>query len=382
MKRNILLSDVPNISDMLLTNVLRKRIKLYESIKKFGKQKGNDGIYAENIIRLALDGLNLNHFHKNHPYVDIGCTHSMSTITENSEENITSTNEILSIKSTINYRSTSTLLTDTKAVKIESLFSYVLFSHYDYEIDYIETLNSPVTFLNLAIKYIKDNNIKNPDYKKIVQITTYYLMYHNKIGIKDEYISDIKSILSGNENLMYGSYTYYNIEVLRSLTKLKTPISLGICYIEPDTKNEKNTVCVIKKTRPILLNKYWLKLLKIWCERDYFGKGVTKYLRYGDICSIYGIEKDSDFPITITIGTGDFSYGEDISKLSRTERELRTNDRIQRQRNKLYVATKFKDANFADQEEQIVKTFSNVIDVLEENPKLITKFQDFIKKVK
>jgi hypothetical protein len=381
MGKNLTLSDSPNNSDVLLTNILRKKNKLYESIKKFAKQKGNDGVYAENIIRLALDGINLNHFHKNHPYVDIGINYGMSTLIDGKISQITQTNEILSIKSTINFTTTPKVLTDTKAVKIESLFSYVLFSHNDYETDYIETLNSPVTLLNLAIKYIIDNDINNVDYKKIVQITTYYLMYHNEAGIKNEFLKDIKSILSGNTIetvLKYGTYKFYNYEVMRSLIRLKTPISIGICYIDPKTKNDENTVCVIEKTEPMLLNKFWLRLLNKWCELDYFGKGVTKYLKYNDIFSIYDEKKS----IKINIGTGDFKYGEDLSKLSKSEREKKVIDRIQRQRNKLYVATKFKDANFQDEEDNVVKTFSKIVDVLEDDPKLITKFDDFIINVK
>ena len=341
--------------------VIRKKSSLYNSIKKFAHQKSNDGIFAENIIRLTLDGINLNHFYKNHPHVDICVVNPIPGVAEK--------NEILSVKSTKYFTTISKLLTDTKSIKIESLFSYVIFAHYNYD---VEIINSPLTMLNKAISIA--SGYSNVDYKKIVQITTYYLMYQNISGITKDFESDILNILKGVNNLTHGSYTSYNMQVLRGLSRLNIPISLGVCYIDTRTRSEEDTICVIEKSNPILLKRYWLKLLDVWCTRKYFGvvnaKGekVTKYLRFEDISKIFGIERD--FPIRIEIGTGTYSVD-----------TVPTGDKIEKARQRLYVATKFKDANFKDQNDRIVKSFSKMIDVLEENPRFVIKFDRFIKNI-
>ncbi|NPV13039.1 MAG: hypothetical protein HPY57_14835 [Ignavibacteria bacterium] len=361
--------------DKLGRNIYRKRHKLYTSIVKFSKQVKNDGIFAENIVRLVFDAINLNHFHKNHPHVDIGVIIPIPGITKR--------NEILSVKSTINYKNTSSLLTDTKAIKIESLFSYLLFAHYNFDVEYVETVNSPVTLLNKAIK--EANNYKKyVDYKKVVQVTTFYLMFHNEKGIEDEFLSDIKNIIEDKENdLSYGKYSEYDEKVKNSLLNLDAPISIGLCYIDKNADDKEGIVCVIKKTNPIQLNKYWDKLLDIWCTREYFGATnkqggkVTKYLRYSDICDIYGIEQGDDFPIEIRIKTGSFGKESIDGETKEIKHKEKTDKRIRR----MYVATKFKDADFQDKDYRIVSTFNKMIDVLEDEPNLVTKFDNFIKEI-
>ncbi len=360
------LSDNIIKGDQLSENIFRKKHKLYSNIKKFAAQQKNDGIFSENIVRMVFDGINLNHFHKNHPYVDVGIVKPIPGITKE--------NEIMSVKSTINFKKTATLLADSKAIKIESLFSYVLFAHYNYDINYVDSYISPVTLLKKGIFLTENKDVSSETYKKIVNITTYYLMFHNKKGGDKYYIDDINNCLN-NQPLYYGTYEYYKNQVLRRLVNLKTPISIALCYIESNTKEKEDTVCVIKKTEDILLNKFWLKLLDIWCNREYFGKGVVKYLRYDDIANIYNFT--GDFPIEIKIGTGDYKLS-DYSNLSEPEINNLVKTKTKNKVDRLYVATKLKDADFKGDDENVNNTISNIIDVLEEKPKLYTKFNAFI----
>lgn len=369
----ILKYKLNELSDNFLgRNIYRKRHKLLPNIIKFSKQEKNDGIHAENIVRLTLDAINLNHFHKNHPHVDLGVMVPIPGVTKR--------NEILSIKSSINYKSTANLLTDTKAIKIESLFSYLLFAYYNFDTEYIETINSPNKLLEIAIK---EANLYSSyiDYKKIVQITIFYLMFNNIKNIENDFKSDIKNLIN-DENLKYGTYSYYDNKVNKELNKLNSPISLGVCYIDKKNKDDDNITCVIKKTYPIELNKYWNKLLDIWCTREYFGatneKGgkVTKYLRYDDICDIYNIEYGDEFPIEIRIETGEYK------NLTNDNKTRIHKDETDKRVKKMYVATKFKDANFKDNDSKIIRTFNKMIDILEYQPNLVTKFDNFIKNIK
>lgn len=355
-------------NDKLGINIYRRRHKLYPNIVKFSKQVKNDGIYAENITRLIFDAVNLNHFHKNHPYVDLGVLVPIPQISVR--------NEIISIKSTINFKSTSKLLSDTKAVKIESLYSYILYTFNNYNVDYVEMVNSPLSLLNLALNQVDKNS--EVYYKKIIQVTTYYLMFNNKEGIENDFISDIKKLINGDNELKYGNYEYYDQKVNDNISRLNTPISIGVCYIDKDADEDEGIVCIIKKTKPIKLNDFWYKIVDIWTTRKYFnvtnqkGKRVVKYLRYYDICDIYGIENSDDFPIQIKIATGEYK-GENYYK--------NYDDEVYRKTVRMYIATKLKDANFKDKEYNTFRLFNKMIDLLESEPNLVTKFENFIKKV-
>lgn len=361
----------------LYHNIKRKRHKISNYIKAFSKQKQNDGIFSENIVRLVIDGINLNHFHKNHPNVDIAAVNPIPGICL--EE------EIISIKSSINYTSLNTILRDTKAVKIESLFSYLLFAYNEYK-DYTDSSVSPISLLNKALVIVskqldEDDEDEFNDYDKIVNIVTYHLMFHNEDFDMSKFILDIEKIANGSykrQKLSYDFYKNYEITINKELEELKTPISLGIVYIEPKTKGTDNVKVVIRKCHPIPLNIYWKNLLKEWCRLKYFNvKGargkVTKYLSFDSIREVFQLGTDvKDFPIKISISTGAYKYGYEIQ-----DRKERTASKV----NKLYVATKMRDADFQDKEKEIFNMINKEIDVLENDPNLVIKFNDFINKM-
>lgn len=362
----------------LYNNIRKKRHKISNYIKAFSKQKQNDGIFSENIVRLVLDGINLNHFHKNHPNVDIA--------TVNPIPGICLEDEIISIKSSINYTSLNTILRDTKAVKIESLFSYLLFSYNEYK-DYTDSSVSPISLLNKALVIVskqleEDGEDEFNDYEKIVNIVTYHLMFHNEDFDMSKFILDIEKIANKSykkQRLSYGYfYKNYETSINKELDELKTPISLGIVYIAPKTKGTDNIKLVIRKCNPIPLNVYWRNLLKEWCDLKYFNvKGargkVTKYLSFDSIRKVFQLGDDvKDFPITINISTGAYKYQYEISDKK---------ERIARKVNKLYVATKMRDADFQDKERDVFSMIEKEIDVLEKDPNLVIKFNDFINKI-
>lgn len=362
----------------LYNNIRKKRHKISNYIKAFSKQKQNDGIFSENIVRLVLDGINLNHFHKNHPNVDIA--------TVNPIPGICLEDEIISIKSSINYTSLNTILRDTKAVKIESLFSYLLFAYNEYK-DYTDSSVSPISLLNKALVIVskqleEDGEDEFNDYEKIVNIVTYHLMFHNEDFDMSKFILDIEKIANKSykkQRLSYGYfYKNYETSINKELDELKTPISLGIVYIAPKTKGTDNIKLVIRKCNPIPLNVYWRNLLKEWCDLKYFNvKGargkVTKYLSFDSIRKVFQLGDDvKDFPITINISTGAYKYQYEISDKK---------ERIARKVNKLYVATKMRDADFQDKERDVFSMIEKEIDVLEKDPNLVIKFNDFINKI-
>jgi len=384
------LTDQPKSGDKLSYNIFKKRKKIYSDIVKFTSLKyQNTGVFAENILRMVFDAINLNHFQKNHPYVDIAIVNPIEGLTKKSE--------IISVKSSINYSRTSTLLTSSKAIKIESLFSYVLFAHFGYDLDFTENYYTPKKLLNKAINLVKDGiedvqngeNIipNNYDYEQIVNVVIYYLMFKNNKESEEFFDDDIiRVMLDDDTNLKYGTYEQYFDQVMERLNRLQTPISLGVSYmLNKDSlgKDDENLICVIEKTNTISLKDFWQRLLSVWCNNEYFGTGVTKYLNFKDISKVYDI-KDGKFPIKIEIETNGYGL-EDIkshSNKTKEEKEILRRKKTARKTQKLYMATKFKDADFGDDEKAIVNTFGKIIDVLEDNPKLYTKFQNFVTDLK
>ena len=138
-------------SDPIATNVLTKRSRLYDAMKNFYMQSQNNGVYAENILRIVLDGVNLNHLSKNHPHVDI----AIPSIAKNIP-GVTQPHEIISVKSSIARNpSLSTLLRDTKSIKIESVFSYIVFASSNFELKYEKESNTAKSLYNLGFGLIK-----------------------------------------------------------------------------------------------------------------------------------------------------------------------------------------------------------------------------------
>jgi len=357
--------------DPIKKNVLQNKEKIFYNIKSFARSNKNNGIYAENIVRMTLDAINLNHLSKNHPHVDLGVVNPIDKFTVK--------DEIISIKSSSKIGSdVNTILSDSKSIKIDSLFSYILYAYYNYSLNF-ESVFSPATLLNKCIGYALDIDPEYDDFIELVYIVTYHSMFHNDKNGERLTKSDILSNVKG-EDMSDGNYDFYYNRVENELKKLNTPISIGLCYVEEPTKD--NTVCVIKKTETIPLYDYWKSVLHIWETSGFFGaknvdgEFVVKYLKFGDIKDIYGIE--NDFPIEIRIDTTDFSYGINRTKMSEEEREKHSKRSSERRSGRLYLATKMKDANFGNKERKILAFLGATIDSLSKNPKLVKKFNSFL----
>lgn len=362
------LSDKPKSDDIISTNIFKRRDKIYYNIRNFFTQTLNNGVFAENILRLTLDGVNLNHLSKNHPHVDIAIVNEIP--------NFARRNEIISVKSSISKKpSLAQLISHTKSIKLFSMFSYVLFANSNYELNFEKDFFRSKELLESGIETLKD--LDNKDWKSLVNVTMFYLMKKNKQQYVDNYYEDILKIGSGEYDLTFGNYnTAYRIPVLRRLVHLDAPISLGAIYL----KEEKgDVVCHIHKTNPIKLNKYWEKLVDIWLDQEFFGKEDVKYLNLKLVKELFGIDDGDSFPIEFQISIGTYSPEKpDFADKTERERVEIAKAKSQQRTNKLYVATKFKDANFKDKEEDVNKFFTKSIDILEEDPKLIKKFNNFI----
>lgn len=368
--------------DILSANINKRREKIYYNILNFNAQKINNGVFAENILRISLNAINLNHLSKNHPHVDIAILNEIPGIVKK--------NEIISVKSSISKGTgVGKVISDTKSIRLESMFSYILYANSNYELTYERSYFNPKDILNKSIIKAYENGNKN--YKEILNVVTYYLMFKNKMEFENDLNSDVDILLKlsntnkseyKNIDLKFGTYKEYRIEVLKRLLKLDSPISLGIIYLEGEGDN---LTCVINKTNSINVSRYWENLVDIWIGRaseagvdlkDFF-EGKSKYLRAKDINKLFGIDS---FPVEIKITIG--SYRPEFELFSDIDKENKLKKRTELKTNKLYVATQFKDANFGEEEEEVNSFFIDTIDTLEENPKLIKKFTDFLKFIK
>ena len=373
------LSDDPIQGDIISSNIYKRREKIYWNIKNFAHQSSNDGILAENILRLSFDGVNLNHLSKNHPHVDIAILNKIDDFADE--------NEIISVKSTIRKNPTlRNLISDTKSIKLESMISYLIFALDNFELKYEKRFFKPRNLLLNAIKTIK--NKKNKDYIAVINTTIFYLVQKNRKEEESNFLKDIniigecddKEVINNKKyTLTYGSYTSYRIGVLRKLSYLDAPISLGAVYLK-ETKD--GLTCFIYKTNSIKLNRYWEKLVRIWEELEYFDYDSVKYLRYDQVRELFNIK--DEFPIQIQISIGDYlpNSSLDYSDKSERERVEISKQRSSKRTKKLYVATKFKDADFGENDDDVNKFFLNSIDILENDPKVITKFNRFISTIK
>ena len=157
------------------------------------------------------------------------------------------------------------------------------------------------------------------------------------------------------------------------MVNLDAPISLGLVSIGDGMTFQ------INKTNPIKLNRYWEDLVKIWIDKDFFEYEAKKYLNKDLVMSLFKVE-DTEFPIQINISIGEWTPEEENTKDLTTQQKLQlAKDKSLKKTNKLYVATKFKDAFFGEKDEEVNDFFLKSIDTLEENPNLITKFNKFVK---
>lgn len=376
------LSDSDSQGDLIATNIIKRKTRIFYNMKNFYAQTQNNGIFAENILRLALDGVNLNHLSKNHPHVDLAIINPI--------EGICRKNEIISVKSSISKNpSLSSVLRDTKSIKLDSMFSYILFANSNYELNFERDFFNSKSLLKIALDIIKRNHKveeeildrvgDNKDFKAVLNTTIYYLIFKNKEGEKENFIEDIITISNSepesNYELSHGGYFSYRTAVLRRISHLDAPISLGAIYM----KEEDNLTCYIHKTNPIPLNRYWEDLVKIWIEEEFFEYDTVKYLDLKLVKRLYGISDTDTFPVKIKISIGEFNPEQnDISVLSDRERIEKSKSKAEKRTNKLYVATKFKDADFGDNDEEVNNFFLKSIDIMEQDPTLIKKFNNFI----
>jgi hypothetical protein len=383
-------SDLSEATDLIAYNVLSKKNRLYEVMKNFSIQSQNNGVYAENILRITLDGVNLNHLYKNHPHVDIAIPPIAKTI-----EGVTQKNEIISVKSSISKNSTlATVLRDTKSIKLESVFSYVVFASTNFKLDYEKEFFAAKSLYNLGFKLIKkDNKISqsseigdNKDYKAVLNTTLYYLLYKNKEGEKENYINDIitisNSAIGENYKLIHGNYATYRVGVLRRISALDAPISLGAVYLKNDNGD---LTCYIHKTNPISLGRYWEDIVSIWLkgknDKSFFDFSSEKYLDYSLVKKLYNIET-RDFPIQIRISIDGFVPKKaDYSDKTEQEKIAIRKQQIENKTSKLHTATKLQYADFKGKEKDINDFFLKSIDILEKRPSLITSFNQFINSI-
>ena len=293
--------DLSEAKDSIEYNVLSKKNKIYDSIKNFYMQSQNNGIYAENILRITLDGVNLNHLYKNHPHVDIAIPSTAKIV-----EGVTQKNEIVSVKSSIAKNPTlSTVLTDTKSIKLESVFSYLVFASSNFQLNYEKEFYGAKALYNLAFGLIKKTSKSpfveeigdNKDYKAVLNTTLYYLLMKNKEGEKDNFIKDIITISNSasgsNYALTYGNYNSYRVGVLRKISYLDAPISLGAVYLK---SSDDDLTCYIHKTHPVPLKRYWEEIVSIWLkpndksDKSFFDYSAEKYLSFKHIKKLYNIE--------------------------------------------------------------------------------------------
>lgn len=410
MKKSYKLSDDIIPGDKISRNIFNTKDHLYDIIKSFSTSSENNGFFAEEIMRIAFDAINLNNLYRNHPNVDIAIIDPIEGIVEE--------REIISIKSSKNSKSALAVLNDAKSVKIESLLAYIVYANSNFDLSYQNKyfkLDLLKKGLDICYKKQQELNLTKVDkeevevesdtksdyeifYKKIMNVTLYYLIVNNNINQENNHISDIHSLFEKNDNLSNGTYEFYRKEVLKKLVNLNAPISLGAVYTTESKENPNDTICVFNKTNSMKLNIYWLKILDIWCTNKYFNVRsvdkentnkeetiteatkkkkpetpsiIQKYLTGADIKKLFGLE-NGNFPIQIEIGTGDYKP-EDLSVYAK---KYKDDEKIKRYQ----IFNKFVDTNFGIYNNKITRTFNYMINDLAKDPKRILKYQEFLKK--
>ena len=334
-------------------------------------------MYAENIIRLLLDGVNLNHLSKNHPHVDIAIIKGI--------KNITKRDEVISVKSSIRDETLSSVISTTKAIKIENILKYIIFASSGFQFNYKDKFRSASALINNTNKKIKESLSTNPetndDYQAVFNICLYYLLTSFEDNMEGDYIEDfnrdieivINSSGTCDYNLTYDMYSDYKYVIKNKIKELKIPISLGCIYKQPIIELEEginNLTCVIKKTNPILLSDYWENILNLWPNSNH------QYLKLEEVKSLFRIKTDN-FPIEIRISIGRYRPDEFI------EDELSSVISNGKKRTKeLYIATKFKDTDFGKYSDEVNNYFLKTINTLRVRPYLVTKFIEYSKSIK
>jgi len=343
--------------DLFSNDVKTRRSYKSDDLKLLSTRRKNEGIFAENIARIIFKGENLNHFTKNHPYVDIAVMKPM--------EGITKENELISIKSTLEIStSVAKILTDTKAIKFDSLLTYLIYSYNLYK-----NISQPFSIneLQRGIKrYLQSRKISQEQHKDIIYILIEHIIEYTKnfsnlpLGkFETSLISDVEDYLGGITDI---SDTKNYIK--KEMGKLYYPISLAVVFIGPNDKmkNVKSeNILNVYKTDSISLGDFFFKVMKKWADKGAFAAKKTKYLNFGDILDVYGAKRGTLFPTKIHIDFTDFGGKERGNK-----------------RQRLYIATELKDGYFDEYEEEVLTTIHNIINDLEKDPSKVKKYKNFL----
>lgn len=341
--------NIKNNFDRFLLDIKSRKALKSDNLKLLNIKRKNEGIFAENITRLIFQGENLNHFTKNHPYVDIAVMDPIDGVTKR--------NELISIKSTLKYKTIASILTDTKAIKFDSLLTYLIYSYNLYKKD---SQPFSITELQRGLnKYLHDNQIEitQQQHKNIIYILIYHIIHYSKDFI-DKSLGDFEtSLISDILQYLDGELDIEEIKefVKNELKRLIYPVSLSIVFID------SNNILNVYKTISIPLWELFFKVMNKWHKNNFFGVGVIKYLKFSDIIDIYKDERGELFPTKIHIDFSDFDNKERGNK-----------------RKRLYVSTELKDAHFDEYEEETLDTLYKVIQKLEEDPSKIKKFKKFL----
>jgi len=373
MKKNYKLSDPLIPGDKISEYIYRRRKLLYANIKNLAgvSSKANNGTFAENIITTIFGGGNLNHLSRNYAHFDVAVVDGVEGIIEN--------DEIISVKCTHDYKSVPNILKNTEAIKLNSVFSYVLVAISNFKFISDRTNFSSKNLIDAGIEICK--KYKKVDFVKVINTTLYYLVFKNNKEELDNYTSDINKILSRKDDLTYGSYIDYNLKVKKEVDNLDYPISIGTVHIDNKSKETDDVICVINKTKPIPLSTYWYALVDIWSGGKYYLKPTkSQYLTYTDISRLFKLDK-LGFPIQVNIGTGSYNIDEEKNEYENEEDRIKNIKGVNRSKIiKLRTASKLNDADFGKYNDDIINTFSYMIDDLEDDPSKILKYQEFIKK--
>lgn len=382
------LNDIGNDLDEFEQNIKDKRHALKASFDGFVKtarysEEGdilmNPGSFAEDLAKIVLRAVNFNSYEKNQPYVDLGVYDAIEGVTEE--------REIISVKSTNYYSNIKDLISDTKAIKFDSLISYLIFAykdHYTAEIKASAKQRIKKTFKDLhdaGYNFYESTEDKERA-KAVIYIILGWLFDRSilinnlRAGHHTEITWNLNSLEERVSHYMDGDNFIYlesRKEVEDILEKLDAPVSMAAVYFTNEEKLGREIkklkkgerthfepdILVINKTKGIPLNELFYKVLDIWADKGYFKDlTATKYLRYNDVVDIYEVDDPFEIKITIRLGNYATEY--------KPNRELR-----------IRVSTDLKDI-YLDKahEEDILKFIRKFLNQVRKNPELIKDYID------
>jgi hypothetical protein len=155
-------------------------------------------------------------------------------------------------------------------------------------------------------------------------------------------------------------------------------MSLGAIYVDTEGR------VIIQKTNTIKLNRYWENLVDIWMTgrngEDFFSKTSKSYLNLDEVGELFGIGEE--FPIKITLSIGSFVPETETEPRSEMDKIKAAKLRSEVKTFKLWVATKYRDTNFGNNEREVGDIILKSVDALQRDPGTIPKFKDFISQLR